>query len=129
MAPQAKKVAFKTDRGSTGRLGEDLAAKFLLGRDFRLIARNWRCRLGEIDLIVERQGMLRFVEVKTRRGIRFGFPEESVSFTKRQRWFRAIELWLQTHAPTAQSYQADVISILLGSGEPQIEWIENVAQT
>jgi putative endonuclease len=128
MAAQAKKIDPKTNRGSTGRLGEDLAAKFLADRGFRLIVRNWRCRLGEIDLIVERRGRIHFIEVKTRRGTSFGFPEEAVGFTKRQRWFRAIELWLQTHAPTLQSYQADVVSILLGAAEPQIEWIENVAQ-
>lgn len=126
MASKAQKITVPNERGRTGRQGEDLAADFLEKQGFTIIARNWRCRLGEIDLIVERDQRVRFVEVKTRRGTAFGYPEEAVSSTKRLRWARSIELWLQLHAPRVTAYQADVISILWKTAEPEIVWIENV---
>lgn len=126
MASKAQKIVRPNERGQVGRQGEELAANFLLRQGFTIIARNWRCRLGEIDLIVGRQGVVHFVEVKTRRGTAFGYPEESVDRAKRQRWFRAIEFWLQSEAPQVRTYQADVISILWKTVEPEIEWIQNV---
>lgn len=126
MASKAQKITVPNERGRIGRQGEDLAADFLEKQGFTILARNWRCRLGEIDLIVERDQRVRFVEVKTRRGTAFGYPEEAVSATKRQRWARSIELWLQLHAPRVTAYQADVVSILWKTTEPEIVWIENV---
>lgn len=126
MAAKAKKITPPNRRGQVGRQGEELAADFLQQRGFTIIERNWHCRAGEIDLIVEREGIIRFVEVKTRRTMTFGYPEEAVSFSKRQRWFRAIEFWVQQHGQIQVIYQADVISILWTTQEPAIEWIENV---
>lgn len=125
MAPKAKKITRLNVRGEIGRQGESLAADFLFAQGFVLTARNWRCRMGEIDLIMEREGKVHFIEVKTRRTTTFGYPEEAVSYAKRCRWFRAIEAWLQAH-PRIQVYQADVISIFLEASGPKIEWIENV---
>lgn len=127
MAPKTKEITPSGDRGRIGRQGEDLAADFLSTRGFSVIARNWHCRFGELDLIVEREGDLRFVEVKTRRGSGFGYPEESVGRTKRERWFRSIHTWLQLHAPHRSAYQADVISILLRRDIPEIAWIEGIS--
>ena len=126
MAAKAKKITRPNARGQVGRQGEDLAADFLQSKGFSIVERNWHCRAGEIDLIVERDQVIRFVEVKTRRTTTFGYPEESVSFRKRQRWFRAMEFWLQQRGMTSARYQADVISILWITQEPAIEWIENV---
>ena len=126
MAAKAQKIESLNQRGRVGREGEALAADFLSAQGFTMIARNWRCRMGELDLIAVRDGRLHFVEVKARRNQRFGYPEEAVSRTKRQRWFRAIELWLQSHAPAQAAYQADVITILWVAGKPKIDWIQNV---
>ncbi len=126
MAAKAQKIDSLNQRGRVGREGEALAADFLSAQGFTMIARNWRCRMGELDLIAVRDGRLHFVEVKARRNQRFGYPEEAVSRTKRQRWFRAIELWLQSHAPAQAAYQADVITILWVAGKPKIDWIQNV---
>ncbi len=126
MASKAQKIVRPNERGEIGRQGEQLAADFLQAQGCRVLARNWRCRFGEIDLIVERNGMTHFVEVKTRRGAAFGYPEESVTRAKRLRWFRAIECWLQSAPARAVSYQADVIAILWSTAEPQIEWIQQV---
>ncbi len=62
-------------RGTLGSSGERLAAGWLEARGFRVLARNWRCAYGELDLIAEEAGELVFIEVKTRRGIAHGAPE------------------------------------------------------
>jgi len=114
-------------RKQTGKIGEDLAATFLETRGFRLISKNWSCRLGEIDLIVERNGELRFVEVKTRHSTQFGYPEEAITPTKLEHLRRAIELYLRTVQNPPERYQADAISILAKPGQkPEIRWIEGI---
>lgn len=114
-------------RQSVGRRGESLAAAFLQTKGFKIRERNWRCRFGEIDLIVERNGEVRFVEVKTRETTMFGYPEESITRTKRLHMSRAIEVWLakSPHPPT--SFQADAVVILVERGKaPDIRWIEGI---
>jgi putative endonuclease len=71
-------------RSALGRLGEQCAADYLTRAGYRLIARNWRCRLGEIDLVALQGDQFVFVEVKTRRGRGQG-PEESVGPAKARR--------------------------------------------
>jgi putative endonuclease len=69
-------------RKALGRLGEELAARELTARGYRIRERNWRCPGGELDIVAEDGDVLAFVEVKTRRGQEFGTPEESVTPTK-----------------------------------------------
>ena len=114
-------------RKSFGRRGEELAAAFLQTKGFRIIGQNWSTRLGEIDLIAERDGEVRFVEVKTRRSHAYGYPEESVTPEKLSHLRRAIELWLRTARTIPRAYQIDVIAISLTSETPQIEWFEGVS--
>jgi putative endonuclease len=68
-----------------GQRGEELAARALSERGYKIVERNWRCRDGEIDIIACRSGVWTFFEVRTRRGRRFGTPEESWSVAKEQR--------------------------------------------
>ena len=65
-----------------GRLGEDAALDAYLHRGFALVARNWRCRIGELDLVLARGEQLVFCEVKTRRGDAFGGGWEAVTARK-----------------------------------------------
>ena len=68
-----------------GRRGEELAVQELVGRGYTIVDRNWRCRIGEVDIVACLSEVLTFFEVRTRRGDRFGLPEESLTPTKRQR--------------------------------------------
>ncbi|HET6954296.1 MAG TPA: YraN family protein [Acidimicrobiales bacterium] len=68
-----------------GARGEQLAADWYAARGYRLVARNWRCREGELDLVVARPGELVFCEVKTRSSDRFGVPAEAVTAAKQRR--------------------------------------------
>lgn len=83
-----------TDKMETGKLGENLAAEFLVQKGFRVVARNYRCRHAEIDLIVQRDDWLIFVEVKTRNSNAYGEPETFVDATKRRLMYRAAENYI-----------------------------------
>jgi len=83
------------DRGELGRWGETLAGFYLRAKGYRVLRRGWRAgRLGEIDLIAERRGVLVFVEVKTRSSRRFGTPEESLTPAKCRRLVRLVDAFL-----------------------------------
>lgn len=111
-----------------GNRGENLAAVFLLSKGYSVIARNWDCRAGEIDLICERQGVVHFIEVKTRKSLEYGHPEEAVTATKLKHLRHAVELYLQSTKSPPRNYQIDVLAILVVPGQaPQFHFIENVA--
>ncbi len=111
-----------TDRAALGRYGEDLAAQHLVATGARVLARNWRCREGEIDVIVmEPDGTVVFVEVKTRSGTGFGVPAEAVGRVKARR-IRAVACrWLADHRPPgAGDLRFDVISVLRERGRAPV---------
>ena len=111
----------------TGSRGEKLAAAFLQTKGFRLVESNWRCPLGEIDLIMERNGEVRFVEVKTRFTTTYGYPEEAINKTKLKHLSRAVEMWLRDQASPPKNYQVDAVAIMiLDDKEPEIHWIEGI---
>lgn len=98
-------------RKALGDLGERLAKAYLLERGYLIIASNYRCAAGEIDLIAQDDADLVFVEVRTRRGDAFGTPEESVTAKKQQRLIAAAETYLQDHDLDAAHWRIDVIGV------------------
>jgi putative endonuclease len=110
-----------------GARGEDLAAAWYMGRGFRVLSRNWRCREGEIDLVVSRDRSVVFCEVKTRTGTGFGLPAEAVTSDKQRRLRRLATRWLGEQPPSVRFAEVrfDVASVTLRSGsEPDLEVIE-----
>lgn len=107
-----------------GAHGEELAAHFLHGAGLQIVERNWRCRYGELDIIATEGETTAFVEVKTRSGVGFGIPAESVTFTKRQRIRRLALLWLAEQSGPWHHVRFDVVSILLPpGGQAQIDHV------
>ena len=100
-------------RVGLGRGGESLAATWLEARGMRVVARNWRCAYGEIDLIAEQAGVLVFVEVKTRRGVRMGTPEEAITLAKRRHVIAAAQTYLADMACEQRPFRIDVLAIQL----------------
>lgn len=82
-----------------GRLGEEAALRYLQERGYRLIARNFHCPYGELDLIMQQGRQLVFVEVKARTSNRFGQPEDAIGRQKMRRLRQAIGIYLQQEAP------------------------------
>ena len=111
-----------------GRRGEDRAAAFLLAKGYVCLARNWRCKAGEIDLVVQKDGDIRFVEVKTRRSMTYGGPEEAITAVKLRHMREAAEAWLEAwDGPIPRSYQVDVITLFKPEmPDEELLWIEQV---
>jgi putative endonuclease len=94
-----------------GRRGEDRAAQYLRRRGYRILARNWRCRLGEIDLIALDGDTLVFVEVKTRRGDLFGSPELAVTPRKQRQLTKAALSFIMSRKLGHLPGRFDVVAI------------------
>ena len=110
-----------------GRRGEECAAQFLAGAGYRVIARNWRCGQGEVDLIVERDGEVVFVEVKTRSNKNFGHPFEAITAPKLARLRRLAAAWCDQTDARPRRIRIDAIAVIAESGaEPVIEHLEGV---
>lgn len=117
---------------TTGDLGEDLAARFLEAKGYRILERNYRFNREEVDLVCfepyadyTQGGELVFVEVKARRGLGFGRPEEAVTPAKQQAIKRVAEAYLHETKLEGALVRFDVVAIVLGHGEPAIEHFEN----
>lgn len=111
-------------RAALGRRGEAVAAWILERKGWRVLERNYRCREGEIDLVAARDGVLAFVEVKTRSSDRFGAPREAVDRPK-QRRLRAMALrYLADRRPRARSVRFDVMDVLFEGGRFRVTHIE-----
>jgi putative endonuclease len=116
-------------RQSLGKWGEDIALKFLENQGLRLLFRNYRTQDGELDLVMNTQDQLVIVEVKTRKNIDFGTPEESITDEKIEHLIFATEWLLQQHPEINENWRIDVVSIIgtPAGMDPQIDWFENVS--
>ena len=95
----------------TGTAGEDAAAALLENAGFRILERNYRCRLGEVDIIAMDGDCLCFVEVKTRRSERCGTPAEAVTFRKRAQIMKASQHYLAFRGNHTGDCRFDVVSV------------------
>ncbi|MGZ5292307.1 MAG: YraN family protein [Actinomycetota bacterium] len=112
-------------RSGRGRDGEDAALRVYRRRGFRAVARNWRCPLGELDLVLERGGLLVFCEVKARTGAAFGGGYEAVTWSKRRKLRQLAEAFLAAGAPAHRQVRFDVASVWLGPGGADVEVFED----
>lgn len=102
-------------RNELGALGEQVAVEYLTGLGLRVVARNWRCRYGELDVIAaENDGTLVFVEVKTRTGDGFGGLEQAVTPQKVRRIRRLAAIWLSGQNTCWSQVRIDVIGVRVG---------------
>ena len=112
-------------RKERGEAGEDAALGVYVQRGYRLVARNWRCRLGELDLVLVRGDTLVFCEVKTRRGSAFGGGYEAVTWRKRAKLRSLAEAFLQESRARPGATRFDVASVALSPRGSQIELFED----
>lgn len=117
-------------RQESGRRAEDLAAEFLRARGCEILERNYRRRLGELDLIAREGGVLVIAEVRTRASGKWGGAAASVDRRKQQRITRAAQQLLQQRPELAQlPVRFDVLVVSdLDAAEPRIEWIRHAFQ-
>ena len=122
--PELRRGRRLTNR-TAGAWGEDLALRYLIRRGYRLLARNYRKRRGEIDLIVRDDDTLVFVEVKLRRSTGFGGPLEAVTARKQATIRSLAEQYLAENQPDFETLRFDVIGILATRSGTHIDHIED----
>ena len=114
------------DKTSIGRKGENLAHIFLKEKGFTIVARNFRCRFGEIDLIIRNNRAFRFVEVKYRRSEEYGLPQESVQKRKQAKIRKTALLWLKLRQlPMDSEVHFDVLAISKKASKISYNYIED----
>jgi putative endonuclease len=116
-------------RRTLGALGEDAAAELLRSRGYRIVAKNHRCRLGEVDLVAEKGDLLVFVEVRTRATAAFGGPEETVNLRKQRRVIAAARDYLAQRRGPARALRFDVVAVVDGPKGPSLMHFENAFET
>lgn len=111
---------------ATGDAGEKAAAEHLKAAGYEILARKYRVRPGEIDIVAARGDMVVFVEVKTRRDNSFGTPAAAVTPDKQRKLAAAAWCYLKQYGKVERPCRFDVIEVwLAGSGKPRINHIEN----
>ena len=113
---------------AVGRYGEDVAARFLTAAGLAVLERNWRCELGEIDIVARDGDVLVVCEVKTRRAARFGTPLEAVTRQKAARLRRLAARWLAERPVRPDAVRIDVVAVVCPRrGPAQVEHVRGVA--
>jgi putative endonuclease len=115
-------------RKETGDLGEKLAGKFLKKNGYRICRTNYRCLYGEIDIIAEKKDYLVFIEIRTKRSDRYGTPEESITYSKKEKLIASALAYMETRPlKQGQSWRLDFVAVELDRDNKatRIELIEN----
>jgi len=112
-------------RKHLGDLGEEIAARHLKALGYRIVERNYRCRLGEIDCVAVKGNTLVFLEVKSRQSARYGGPVEAVDRRKRRKMTRLARYYALQKAVHDVPQRFDVVAVWFVDGEPRIEVYEN----
>lgn len=124
-------MAATESKKQIGMRGEDLACAELQRQGLQVLERNWRCRLGEIDIVAAEAGAngltLVFCEVKCRSGLGFGHPLEAITFSKMRTLRQLAALWMREHHVKASAIRLDAIGVVLAPGqEPSLTHVRAV---
>jgi len=113
------------ERLDLGRQGEELALKKIKRLGYKCITRNYRCPLGEIDLIAKDRDCLVFIEIKTRKGKSLSYAKEAVDGRKKRQLSKVALAYMKSNNCCDAKSRFDVVAINLSEDEPQIEVIQN----
>ena len=102
-------------RKQLGKKGEDIACMYLESQGLEVIERNWQCQSGEADIIAREDGVLAFIEVKTRRSQAAGLPEDAVDLRKRRKYEKIATDYLFSHDLASTRIRFDVMALLLSN--------------
>lgn len=119
------------ERKDTGQKGEELAARYLQSKGYRILCRNYRCRFGEIDLVAEDKDAVVIVEVRTRRAPCMVRPEETITWIKATRLIRLAEHYLASTSQDDRPWRVDVVAVEVDSEDMPLrieQYLDAVAE-
>ena len=122
MTPPSSRKPKKDPRKATGRSGENIAAQHLEQQGYTILERNYRLRIGEVDIIARDGEYLVFIEVKTRRSRKFGSPFEAVDVRKQQKIVKIASAYLQGKE---RPVRFDVVAVHLNEKDVRVEVLKN----
>lgn len=111
-----------------GLLGEEIAARWLTRRGWRIVYRRFRNGRRDIDLVAQRDALVAFVEVKARKGARFGDPVEAVDHRKQRELVKSAHVWIDRHGRAEESYRFDVVGVLMDGERVLVKHVEDAFQ-
>jgi len=114
-----------TQKQKFGEEGESIAARYLLKKGYRILERNYRTKLGEIDIIAKDNDTIVFVEVKSRRSWQFGNPKGAVTPQKQRKISTVALYYLKVNNHSNARARFDVVAVTVTRDKPQIEIIKN----
>ena len=112
-------------RQALGEFGERIAERWLCQRGWRVVQRRFRTGHRDIDLVVEHDGVIAFVEVKARQGDTFGDPVASVNWKKQKELGRSARVWIARHGRQEEAYRFDVVGVLVDGARVRVRHVEN----
>ena len=117
----------KDQRKLLGKRGEDIGAAWLEAKGMRILMRNYRCRIGEIDIIGQMEGAIVIVEVRSRSSDLWGTPAESVNERKKKKLRQVAAYYLYQYGKEDSACRFDVVRILFGQPDSaaRVEWFPN----
>jgi len=117
------------NKHTIGQTGQEAAEKYLQNKGYKILARNYRLRTGEIDLILKHGTYIVFVEVKFRKNMAYGLPREAVGHTKQKRIINTALHYLTHNRLTENDIRFDVVEVLEQHGKLYASHIENAFTT
>ena len=112
-------------RQAFGELGERIAERWLRRTGWRVIQRRFRSGHRDIDLVMQCEGMIVFVEVKARRGDQFGQPVEAVNWRKQKELAKSAQIWIDRHGRPDEAYRFDVVGVLVSGERVRVRHVED----
>lgn len=109
-----------------GKSGERYAEEYLKSQNYAIIARNFRSKLGEIDIIARHQDTVVFIEVKTRTTLSYGLPAEAIRQKKLHSLIKTSQLFLKLNKRLGDNIRYDAVEVFLREGRPEINHIKNI---
>ena len=113
------------ERLALGKAGEDIAFKKIKKLGYKCVERNYRCALGEIDMIARHGNCLVFIEIKTRKGRDTGYAKEAVTDRKKRQISKTALHYMKENNCSDTKSRFDVVAVCINEGKPDIEVIEN----
>ncbi len=108
-----------------GKTGEELAASLLKENGYKILALNFKTKIGEIDIIARDKDTISFVEVKTRHSDKFGLPQEAISSSKQRQISKAALVYLKDNNLLNKKARFDVVSVILSQNQTKLDLIKN----
>ncbi len=111
-----KTINKQNNKQILGKIGEERACRYLKEKGYQILERNFRCKMGEIDIIAKDKNKdLVFVEVKTRRSFQYGSPAEAINYQKKNHIYRVAKYYILTNKLINKTIRFDAIEIVIGN--------------